>query len=314
MTGCRKVRPWVRVLGAFSLSGVVWWLILVFLALLAGCSKAYHPLPVAMLPDPSPVVAPTVSATVPVQSPRVAPGELIEPDAGNFVEFLWYDQVVYVVYTAPERPTTLVFGPKEEWRYTSQVGERWQMEEITRDLPFHIVITPKEPTLRSRLVVRTSARTYFLELRATPKRSLVEVRWEQPPPPRQTPVPTASYGLGYGLSDGDYSWRPEYVFDNGVQTFVIFPTSLPSGDAPAVGIRSRDLRELVNHRLHGRAMRIDRMIDPTEAIELKVGVEQPRIIEIRRTDGYRRVDCPAAEVCAFIEAWKTKERDVAEQR
>ena len=113
-------------------------------------------------------------------------------------------------------------------------------------------------------------------------------------------VTTARYGIGYGLSVGAYSWTPAYVWDNGVQTFVLFPDSLPSGDAPAIGIRSRDLREVVNHRLHGRVMRIDRMIDPTEALELKVGVEQPRIIEIRRTDGYRRIDCPGTDVCSFV--------------
>jgi type IV secretory pathway VirB9-like protein len=283
------------------------------LVLLAGCATTYEPLPVAMLPDPTPVAPIAASAPLPVAPVRHAPGELIEPPSGNFVEFPWYDHAVYVIYTAPERPTTLVFGPKEEWRYTSQVGERWQMEEITRDLPFHVVITPKEPTLRSRLVVRTNTRTYFLDLRATPKRSLVQVRWEQPLVPRPSVVTTAHYGIGYGLSVGDYSWRPEYVFDNGLQTFVLFPESLPSGDAPAVGVRSRDLRELVNYRLHGRVMRIDRMIDPTEAIELRVGAEQPRVIEIRRTDGYRRVDCPAAEVCPFIASWITKERDVAER-
>jgi type IV secretory pathway VirB9-like protein len=288
------------------------WALLSVLAL-AGCATTYHPLPVSMVPDPEPVAQPAVSAHAPTWSPRHAPGELIEPSSGNFIEFPWYDRAVYVIYTSPERPTTLVFGPKEEWRYTSQVGERWQMEEITRDLPFHIVLTPKEPTLRSRLVVRTSTRTYFLDLRATPKRSLVEVRWEQPTPPRTTTVTTARYGIGYGLSVGDYSFRPNYIWDNGVQTFILFPESLPSGDAPVVGIRSRDLRELVNHRMHGRVMRIDRMIDQTEAIELKVGVEQPRIIEIRRTDGYRQVDCPAAQVCSFIEAWKSKERDVAER-
>ena len=116
------------------------------LVLLAGCSTTYQPLPVAEIPGPLPV-SQEVSIPTPTRadtwSARLAPSELIEPSSGNFIEFPWYDRAVYVIYTAPERPTTLVFGPKEEWRYTSQVGERWQMEEMTRDLPFHIVITPQ---------------------------------------------------------------------------------------------------------------------------------------------------------------------------
>jgi hypothetical protein len=93
---------------------------------------------------------------------------------------------------------------------------------------------------------------------------------------------------------------------------MLFGEAFKGGDAPAVAVMSQGHRQLINFRLHDRMMRIDRIIDQTEAIELKVGVEGGRRLEIRHTDQYRRVACPDDPVCGYLTRWLWKERNVAE--
>jgi type IV secretion system protein VirB9 len=65
-------------------------------------------------------------------------------------------------------------------------------------------------------------------------------------------------------------WRPVQVFDDGRQTFVEFPSTIGEGDMPPLFVIGPDGKsaELVNYRVEGRHMVVDRLF---QAAELRMG-------------------------------------------
>ncbi|KAK0302492.1 hypothetical protein LTR94_038836, partial [Friedmanniomyces endolithicus] len=65
------------------------------------------------------------------------------------------------------------------------------------------------------------------------------------------------------------------AFDDGQRTYVEFPASLGSSEAPPLFLVGRDGKaELVNYRLNGRFYIVDRIFD---AAELRLGLKKQQI-------------------------------------
>jgi type IV secretion system protein VirB9 len=73
--------------------------------------------------------------------------------------------------------------------------------------------------------------------------------------------------------DGDKpAWRPLRVFDDGRQTFIEFPDAIATGEMPPLFVVGADgSSELVNYRVQGRYMVVDRLFS---VAELRLGTKK----------------------------------------
>jgi type IV secretion system protein VirB9 len=84
--------------------------------------------------------------------------------------------------------------------------------------------------------------------------------------------------------EGDHpAWRPVRAFDDGQQVFIEFPSGIAQGEMPPLWIiGAQGAAELVNYRVRGRYMVVDRLFG---AAELRLGGDRQRRVRIMRTDG-----------------------------
>jgi len=75
--------------------------------------------------------------------------------------------------------------------------------------------------------------------------------------------------FGYRI-EGKATWRPVRVFDDGQQVFIEFPPQIGQGEMPPLFILSPTggQADLVNYRVRGRRMIVDRLF---AAAELRLG-------------------------------------------
>ena len=125
------------------------------------------------------------------------------------------------------------------------------------------------------LVINTSRRTYHIELRATPATYMAGVSWSYPQDElialraaevdRERALPVAGgidfagLNFAYRISGDKAAWRPQRVFDDGRQLFVEFGVGIATDEMPPLFIMGdKGVAELVNYRVHGRFMIVDR--------------------------------------------------------
>jgi type IV secretion system protein VirB9 len=130
-------------------------------------------------------------------------------------------------------------------------------------------------------VVNTNRRTYHIELRATPATYMAAVSWRYPADefialraaeaervrtaPLAGGIDLPSLSFGYRISGDKTSWRPLRVFDDGRQMFVEFAPSVAVGDMPPLfALAPTGAAELLNYRVAGRFMIVDRLVDRAE--------------------------------------------------
>ena len=88
--------------------------------------------------------------------------------------------------------------------------------------------------------------------------------------------------------DGDRTpWRPARAFDDGRQVFIEFPAGISQGEMPPLFVSGASGEaELVNYRVQGRYMVVDRLF---AAAELRLGDRRTaQRVRIVRTDGRER--------------------------
>jgi P-type conjugative transfer protein TrbG len=241
-------------------------------------------------------------ARLPLGADRVAEANAaarVQPGGGAWVNamqvFGWSDGALYQVYAAPGEVTDIALEPGEILAGTGPVAAgdtvRWVIGDTESGAGaarcVHILVKPTRPDLRTNLVINTDRRTYHLELRATPAAYMASVTWRYPasellairqaapPDPPATTLAAAGLDLDhldfrYRITGPHPSWRPVQVFDDGRQTFVEFPGAIGQGDMPPLFVIGPDGRsaELVNYRVEGRHMVVDRLF---RTAELRMG-------------------------------------------
>jgi len=149
-----------------------------------------------------------------------------------------------------------------------------------------IAIVPNGRKMKeSEPVINTSRRTYHVELRATPSTYMAAVSWRYPrdelialraaEAERVRAAPVAggidlpSLNFAYRISGDKVAWRPLRAFDDGRQLFVEFGPSVATGEMPPLfAVGEKGTAELLNYRVDGRFMIVDRLF---ERGELRLG-------------------------------------------
>lgn len=261
------------------------------------------------------VPAQTQEARTPKVGPaaiRAANAEALAPSrADGFVNaaqvFGYEPGRVYEVWTAPMRITALSLEPGEKI-ISKAAGdtERWMIGDTTsgeaETVQTHLLIKPYRAGLATNMVVTTNRRVYLLALKASGESEAFNaaVSWTHPLP--QAPIsqvvvgpaktnlkPTTPASIlkargpeGYRIRTGwrKPEWTPVSVHDDGRQTFIIFPETLGTTEAPPLFVlNEQGQAQLTNWRKQGNSYVIDRLF---QKAELRLGGERPQIVKIER--------------------------------
>ena len=223
----------------------------------------------------------------------------VQPSGAGYVNAIqtypWSEGALYQVYASPGAVTDIVLEEGEVLAGTGPVAAgdtvRWIIGDTESGAGaskrVHILLKPTGADLRTNLVINTNRRTYHLELRATPATYMASVSWRYPvdqlvalrqvAPPEPQPTAVASAGLDldhlnfrYRIKGAHAAWRPVQAFDDGRQTFIAFPANIAQGEMPPLFVVGPDGKsaELVNYRVQGRRLVVDRLF---QIAELRMG-------------------------------------------
>jgi P-type conjugative transfer protein TrbG len=161
-----------------------------------------------------------------------------------------------------------------------------------------IAIVPNgRKTKENEPVINTDRRTYHVELRATAASYMASVSWTYPADelialqaaeaeaarvaPVAGAIDLAALNFRYRITGDKVAWRPVRVFDDTRQLFIEFGEDIATGDMPPLFvIGSSGEAELVNYRVNGRYMIIDRLFERGE-LRLGAGKQAP-VVRIER--------------------------------
>lgn len=216
---------------------------------------------------------------------------------------------LYQVYTAPGSITDIALQPGEQLVGSGPVAAgdtvRWIIGDTESGTgagkQVHILVKPTRPDLTTNLVINTDRRTYHMELRATERTYMASVSWQYPQDqlialrrqnqtaeaaqPVASGVDLANVSFRYAIEGDRAPWRPLRAFDDGRQVFIEFPHGIAQGEMPPLFVvgPEGDTSELVNYRIRGRHMIVDRLF---AAAELRLGTgDTQRRVRIVRTYG-----------------------------
>lgn len=194
-----------------------------------------------------------------------------------------------VIFLFGEVQPSVVCSPLQVCDIELQAGEvvrdvlvgdtvRWKVEPATSGAAsgqaVHLVIKPSEPGLVSSMVVTTSRRTYHIQLKSSQRDYMARVGFEYPDDVSQkfrdinarldtgsvASVPVENLTFSYRMS-GRAGWKPTRVYSDGEKTYIQFPASVRSQDAPVLFVVSGGENRIVNYRMKGTMMIVDYAID-----------------------------------------------------
>jgi len=251
-------------------------------------------------PSARPVAAATEAARV---SPRLAGWQ------GATQLFVYAPGGLYQVYAAVGQVTDIVLQEGETLSDTGAVAAgdtvRWVIGEAANGSGAarrtHILVKPTDPGLRTNLVINTDKRTYHVELRSTSATYMASVGWSYPQDELiavrarieaatavantqvQTGIDPAKLDFAYRLAGANPPWKPIEVFDDGAKTYLLFPETIAQSELPPLFlIGEKNKAELVNYRVSGRYIVVDRLFS---VAELRLGTKRQQIVRIERTRG-----------------------------
>ena len=238
----------------------------------------------------------------------------VQPTRDGYVnaiqQYPWTEGALYQVYTAPGQVTDIELQEGEQLVGAGPVAAgdtvRWIIGDTVSGAGpaarVHILVKPTRPDIATNLVINTDRRTYHLELRATPSTYMASVSWTYPHDAlialqgrNAAAANAAPVAAGLDLSalnfryrvEGDRTpWRPARAFDDGRQVFIEFPHQISQGEMPPLFVTgAAGDAELVNYRVQGRYMVVDRLF---AAAELRLGDRREQRVRIVRDDGRER--------------------------
>ncbi len=237
----------------------------------------------------------------------------VQPVRNGFINSMqvypFVDGALYQVYASPGQITDIGLQPGEQLVGSGPVAAgdtvRWIIGDTESGTgagkQVHILVKPTRPELTTNLVINTDRRTYHMELRSTPSTYMASVSWQYPQDqlialrrqnadaqaaqPVANGIDLARVNFRYAVTGDRAAWRPLRAFDDGKQVFIEFPRGIGQGEMPplfVVGPKG-DTSELVNYRVRGNYMIVDRLF---AAAELRFGADKDqKHVRISRTDG-----------------------------
>ena len=270
------------------------------------------PLPGQLKPLPGPGrTAPPESADPRARVEAANVAARVQPIRAGYLNavqvYPFSDGALYQLYAAPGRITDITLEPGEQLAGTGPVAAGDTVRWIIGDTEsgsgatkrVHILVKPSRADLLTNLVINTDRRTYHLEMRSAERTYMASVSWSyaadqlialrQQNARAETAQPVASgidldaLNFRYRVEGDTPAWRPLRAYDDGRQVFVEFPRGIAQGEMPPLWvIGAAGGAELVNYRVRGRYMIVDRLF---AAAELRLGGEHQKMVRIVRTDG-----------------------------
>jgi type IV secretion system protein VirB9 len=220
---------------------------------------------------------------------------------GGVQVYPFNDGAIFHVLTAPGQVTDIALQPGEALGAVA-AGDtvRWVIGDTTSGTGdakrTHVLVKPFSAGLATNIIITTDRRTYHLALSSAERSAMVALSWTYPQDQlialkaaedRARAVQPVATGLsvdqlhfGYVISGDQPAWRPLRAFDDGRQTFIEFPASLGTGEAPPLFlVDGKGTAQLVNYRLQGRYYVVDRLF---ETAELRLGLKHQDIVRISR--------------------------------
>ncbi|WP_242129881.1 P-type conjugative transfer protein TrbG [Sphingobium sp. Sx8-8] len=238
----------------------------------------------------------------------------IEPTRDGYLnaiqQYPWEDGALYQVYAAPGQVTDIALQEGEQLVGPGPVAAgdtvRWVIGDtisgVGASARVHLLVKPTRPDISTNLVINTDRRTYHVELRATSASWMASVSWTYPQDqlialraaaaeqerraPLASGVDIAALEFRYRISGDRPDWRPLRAFDDGRQLFIEFAEGIERTDMPPLFvIGGTGATELVNYRVAGRYMIVDRLFTRAE-LRLATGKREARV-SIEREDARR---------------------------
>ena len=236
----------------------------------------------------------------------------IQPERTGFVNaiqvFPYTEGALYQIYAKPGQVTDIALQEGEQLVGSGPIASgdtvRWMIGDTLSGTGttarVHILVKPVRPDITTNLVINTDRRTYHVELRANPSVYMASVSWIYPQDQlialrqarnaaeRAAPVAAgmvlANLNFRYAIEGDRPDWRPLRAFDDGVRVFIEFPESIAQGELPPLFvIGATGEAELVNYRVSGRYMIVDRLFAQAELrLGGHKGQDRVRIIANRR--------------------------------
>lgn len=218
----------------------------------------------------------------------------------------WSEGALYQVYAAPGQITDIALEPGESLTGAGPIAAgdtaRWIIGDTESGSGVfhrvHVLVKPTRPDISTNLVIATDRRRYMLELRADEETWMPAVSWHYPESasaaaqrraaPAAPVIPgKAARNHRYGLQvlGASPPWRPVSVFDDGRRVHVVFPPGIAQGEMPPLFVIGPDgAPEIVNSRVHGNVLIVDRLFGVAE-LRLGSGKRQQvvRIIRMEQT-------------------------------
>lgn len=205
-------------------------------------------------------------------------------------------QVCAIRLQAGEEVNDVHAGDATRWRITpAMIG-------IGSSAITVVMVKPTESGLITNLIINTNRRSYTLKLMASKHEWVSYVAFDYPSDmdaawrnhrikqgkaEHASTLPTgqnvANLDFGYQLSGDDPKWKPQRVYNDGVKTYIQFPSDKFADEAPALvivgkgkSLWSGPTEKLVNYRLNGDAYVVDQVIEEAALIS-GVGREQTKV-------------------------------------
>lgn len=242
----------------------------------------------------------------------------VQPDRAGYQnaiqQYPYADGALFQIYTAPGQVTDIILQEGEQLVGPGPVAAgdtvRWIIGDTVSGTGsarrVHILVKPTRADIATNLVINTDRRTYHLELRTGGGAYMAAVSWIYPQDElialrateaeRERTAPLASgidvtaLNFRYRIGGDRPDWLPIRVFDDGRQIFIEFAEGVARGDMPPLFvIGASGAAELVNYRVAGRYMIVDRLFERAE-LRLASGKREVRVSIAR--EGARRKGRP----------------------
>ena len=210
------------------------------------------------------------------------------------------------MYAAPGQVTDLALEPGEQLIGPGPVAAgdtvRWVIGDTLsgsgEGARVHILLKPVRAGLATNLVINTDRRTYHVELTSAARTYMASVSWtyaadqlialkrQRAQVVAATPVATSplaaleTLNFHYRIEGDRPIWRPLRAFDDGRQTMVEFAPAIASAELPPLWVLgTKGDAELVNYRVQGRYLVVDRLFDTAE---MRLGAKRQQRVRIIR--------------------------------
>lgn len=210
--------------------------------------------------------------------------------------FTYQPGALYELYANPNYVSTILLEPGETLTdIAAGDTSRWMVTQASAETESEprtiVLVKPQATGLRTNIVLITDRRTYLIEaVSGGGTAYAAQVAWVYPQGAASDTggVPsidrlTFSYRVRTVRGRAPV-WTPRRVFDDGRRTWIEFPPDVAAADMPPLFVITDEGAEIVNYRVQGQRLIVDRLFDRAE---LRLGARAPIVVRIDRQGGRR---------------------------